>query len=218
MQRCATPFFLQATLEKLDLEVEPWSPSAWTPNLLLCMWFGNPEYSRSKGSYLLAGSCLSENPVRWLEVAARGNITSGFWQPCADTRYPKPNHWSLSCGIHKIKSKCTSACLKSLKERMKCITTISGRWYYQFDLYRSWNRYTVWAIRCEKLRYSCHGSLSGMMTRSSRWARAWSDRSTARSPGIYNTQLSYSTAASHQLAKSLVERGFDDNFMLVQLR
>lgn len=148
------------------------------------MWFGNPEYSRSKGSYLLAGSCLSENPGRWLEVAARGNITSGFWQPCADTRYPQPNHWSLSCGIHKIKSKCTSACLKSLKERMKCITTVSGWWYYQFDLYWSWNRYTVWAIRCEKLRYSCHGSLSDMMTRSSRWARAWSDRSSARSRDI----------------------------------
>lgn len=113
-------FLLQATLEKLDLEVEPWSPSAWTPNLLCCMWFGNPEYSRSKGSYLLAGLCLSENRVKWLEVTARGNITSGFWQPCADTRYPQPNHWSLSCGIRKIPSKCTNACVKSRRKNTKC--------------------------------------------------------------------------------------------------
>ncbi len=170
-------FFLQATLENLDLEVEPWSPSAWTPNLLCCMWFVNPEYSRSKGSYLLAGLCLSENSVRWLEVTARGNITSGFWQPCADTRYPQPNHWSLLCGIHKISSKCTSACLKSPRKSIKCSLRS------QMSDITSWTCIVHKRVRSVNLCYSYHGSLSGMMTWSSRWARAWSDRASARSPG-----------------------------------
>lgn len=160
---------------------------------------------------------LSEYPVRWLEVTARGNITSGFWQPCADMRYPQPNHWSLSCGIHKIPSKCTSAGLKSLRKSMKCITVSNFR-------YSTSSTCIDHEIDVQFEQSDLKSSVTLVMARSparwhesSRWARAWSDRASARALPGYNTQLSYSTAASHQLAKSLVERGFDNNFTLVQL-
>lgn len=180
------------------------------------MWFGNQEYSRSKGSYLLAGLCLSESSVRWLEVTARGNITSGFWQPCADTRYPQPNHWSLSCGIHKISSKCTSACLKTLERAwnvaygLRLVILLAGLVLFikESDVQISANVLLVSRLAVA-LRYN---DMTLSLSSSLKWPYK---RALSRG---YNIQLSYSAAASHQLTKSLVEGGFDHTFMLVQLR